>query len=65
MYFYETNGQVDQIKEHVNPITNASQPQLLMKRNYIIKQRMSNEYRSKGFANCIMISKMQWAYRQE
>jgi hypothetical protein len=33
MYFYETNGQVDQIKEHINPITNASQPQLLMKRN--------------------------------
>ena len=47
MYFYETNGQVDQIKEHINPITNASQLQFLMKRNYIINQRMSNEYRSK------------------
>jgi hypothetical protein len=33
MYFYEANGQVDQIKEHINAITNASQPQLLMKGN--------------------------------
>jgi hypothetical protein len=31
MYFYETSGQVDQIKEHINPISNALQPQLLMK----------------------------------
>jgi len=49
MYFYETNGQVYQIKEQINPITNASQPQLLMKQNYIINQRMSNEYKSKTF----------------
>ena len=27
MYFHETNGQVDQIKEHINPIANASQTQ--------------------------------------
>jgi hypothetical protein len=25
--FYETNGQVDQIKEHINPIANALQTQ--------------------------------------
>jgi hypothetical protein len=67
MCFHETNVSSESIKEHINPIINASQTQSLIKQNYIINQRMPNEYRSRGLANCIMISKLetQWAYRQE
>jgi hypothetical protein len=54
MCFYETNVPSESIKEHINPITNASQTQSLIKRNYIINQRMPNEYRSRGLANCII-----------
>jgi hypothetical protein len=67
MCFHETNVSSESIKEHINPIINASQTQSLIKRNYIINQKMPNEYRSRGLANCITISKLetQWAYRQE
>jgi hypothetical protein len=67
MCFHETNVSRESIKEHINQITNASQTQSLIKQNYIINQRMPNEYRSRGLAKCIMISKLetQWAYRQE
>jgi hypothetical protein len=58
MCFYETNVPSESIKEHINPITNASQIQSLIKRNYIINQRMPNEYRPRGLANCILMSKL-------
>ena len=67
MCFHETNVSSESIKEHINPIINASQTQSLRKRNYIINRIMPNEYRSRGLANDITISKLetQWAYRQE
>ena len=56
MYFYETNGQVDQIKEHINPIANASQTQWNKVTQSIQECPMSTD--QKGFANYIMISEM-------
>jgi hypothetical protein len=59
MFFYETKVPSESIEEHINPITNASQIQSLIKQNYIINQRMPNEYRPRGLANCIIKSKLE------
>jgi hypothetical protein len=44
MYFYETNGQVDQIKEHINQNANASQFNETKSHN---QSKNVKEYRSK------------------
>jgi len=59
MCFHETNVSSESIKDHINPITNESQTQSLIKRNYIINQRIPNEYRSRGLANCIIMVKLE------
>ena len=55
MYFHETNGQVDQIKEHINPNANASQFNETKSYN---KSKNVQRVQIKSFASCIMISEM-------
>jgi hypothetical protein len=55
MYFHETNGQVDQIKEHINPNANASQFNETKSHN---QSKNVQRVQIKSFASCITISEM-------
>ena len=55
MYFYETNGQIDQIKEHINPNANASQFNETKSQN---QSKNVQRVQIKSFSSYITISEM-------